>query len=222
MKSKKSIKEQGIVRTQDKLRKLVNELHDQATQSVTPRYPMILVFALPKASMQGRIYLPDQQNKPIHEGIVLRTYNPFYRHLRITRGVEGTEGSGISEELKVLVEPSVKVGDHVIFPHASGIPVMHMNMNQHSGLSSHGDFRLIRDDITEQGGMLYGGIMGVLEYTTDDLKEELKKVILNNRISNKATTIDIPKESELKVVQAITDHFILLDRALRPRTTSGA
>lgn len=69
-----------------------------------PLYPWVLVRVLPRTQKQGSIYLPEKQNKPTIEGIVLRTYPDTVRE-RKPRSC------------------AVKTGDQVTFPHYEGLPI---------------------------------------------------------------------------------------------------
>lgn len=217
MKSRKSIKEQSIVRVQDQLKKLVDEMARSADVTVTPRAPLVLVYALPKGSAQGLIILPDQQNKPIHEGIVLKVYKPYYKAIMRAEEI-GTPHKADDIQEMIEICPSVEVGDHVLFPHASGVPCWPLNKNEVSGLSTHGDFRFIRDDITEPGGMLYGGIIGVIERSTNDVRKELMRILKRRQDSFLS---DQDPKMLVKLVNELQDNFVIIDRTLRPLTTSG-
>lgn len=72
-----------------------------------PMYPAVVVRVLPKEHMSGSLWLPDTaQNKPVYEGIVIRSYPP--KRTKLDSGKYITLESGL--------EP----GDHILFPHWSG------------------------------------------------------------------------------------------------------
>jgi co-chaperonin GroES (HSP10) len=111
---------------EEQLQKLVKELYDEYDRVVTPIYPRIFIRVLPKETTYGSIVLPDhQQNKVQWEGMVLATYESFWRKL-----IDSTESRfrrdriiiTTENEKRVLIESSVKPGDHILFPYHVGIP----------------------------------------------------------------------------------------------------
>jgi co-chaperonin GroES (HSP10) len=157
------------------LRAVVAEEFKNRNVEIEPLFPRVLVRVLPKEqTSRGGIVLPagsgmSMQNKPTHEGVVLKTYKPFWNRYRrfeewmITRSPEVL----LNEDGKVKAiwqECSVQPGDHVLFPHMDfGItPVWPLDDGK-------GEFRLVEE----------GVIKGRVEYketsTKDWLEEFLKE-----------------------------------------------
>lgn len=80
--------------------------YEEKNRKFTPLYPWVFVRVLPKEqTMKSGIILPAiEQNKTVHEAIVLAVWQPKY--------VKGNQ----------LVS-SFSPGDHVLLPHWAGLPV---------------------------------------------------------------------------------------------------
>ncbi len=114
----------------DRLRELATKEFEERHIEIEPMFPRILVRVLPKEQVsRGGIVLTDhEQNKPVHEGIVLRTYKPFWQVIRrkmedwmVTKSPEVhlDENENVK---RIWQECCVQPGDHVLFPHmAQGI-----------------------------------------------------------------------------------------------------
>lgn len=148
MPKKAAAKEQTLQEIKDELKGYVEKLYANARFHVKPSFPFVLVRVLEREKKIGRIITPEVQKKTTIEGIVLDVFKPFHRTLRLASDVDQFETA-------ILVEASVKVGDHILFPHYEGVPVPVDDYN--------GDFRLVP---AEYGfyGKERNGILGVLEY----------------------------------------------------------
>lgn len=106
---------------------LALKAYELKNRKFTPLYPWVFVRVLPKEQIQNGIILPAiEQNKTIHEGIILATWQKTPR---------------------VAHECELKVGDHGAFPHWAGIPV--------AGFSAK-HYRVIRSEDwveNQQGGI---------------------------------------------------------------------
>ena len=148
----------------DSLRELVTKEFLERHIEVEPMFPRILVRVLPKEQVsRGGIVLTDhEQNKPVHEGIVLRTYKPFWQVIRrkmedwmVTKSPEVhlDENENVK---RIWQECEVQPGDHVLFPHmAQGItPVWPLD----GGI---GQYRLIEE----------GHVLSRLEYQEKSIRD---------------------------------------------------
>lgn len=128
----------------------MQRIYDGAAQRWVPRYPWVLVRVLKRAhQLPSGIWLPDRQNKTVHEGIVLRTWNAFKNKK--------------NAEKKSLLAP----GQHVVFSHYAGLPLQGMNEER---------YRIVRE---EEWGVESGGIMAELDYEGREQRagEKLKKLL---------------------------------------------
>lgn len=108
---------------------LAQELYASHERAFLPLYPWVFVRVLKKdQTYKGLLHLPEtDQNKTIHEGIVLGTWEPCRR----------------SEWRESQLYP----GAHVLFPHWAGLPI--------AGYSTE-RYRVIREEEwkeNEQGGL---------------------------------------------------------------------
>lgn len=117
-------------------------MDDQTLRNLTPRYPLLLVELLPRSSKSSSgIIMPDDTNKPVHEGVVLRTWTPwdkpvdslrFKDHghiewLATQHGQPESAWQSIAAAAKELIaatknmfrwtESALKQGDVILFPH---------------------------------------------------------------------------------------------------------
>jgi len=102
--------------------------------------PNVMVRVLPKDMYQGRIYIPDvkESNKPIYEGIVIKTWNP--REIPTRYGTR-------------TLTSELKFGEHVLFPHFSGQPIPGMNEDK---------YRAVPEAQLKTGQFLFGNDTGVI------------------------------------------------------------
>jgi co-chaperonin GroES (HSP10) len=103
-----------------------------------PMYPWVIVRVCNKEQKKGEIWLPNSdQNKTIHEGIVLSTWPPCTRV--------------IDDRTEMLVS-ELRRGDHVLFSHFAGVPI--------EGRGS--GYRFVKE--RDWGIDKEGGIMATVEY----------------------------------------------------------
>src|SRR5882724_2341549 len=98
-----------IIEEKEELQAVVNKYYENREIDLTPSYPYALVRVLPRSQLvRGRIWTPDKASKPIHEGIVLATFKPFWKQLRYNAKIHTTsEGEGEAEYTEtMLVEAS--------------------------------------------------------------------------------------------------------------------
>jgi co-chaperonin GroES (HSP10) len=192
------------MKEENELNELVTKLYLDHEKTVTPLFPKVLVRLLPKEhrTKQG-LWLPESsQNKPVHEGIVLETYKPFWHDVWQSREsyVKITSPALLDEEehlQAIWQECAVKTGDHVVFPHmALGItPVWPLD-------DGRGDYRLVPE----------GEILGKISYEVLTAEETLAELLDDTEYSSWE-----PKDWANWIAQ----HFDLLRKALTSVTMSG-
>lgn len=108
----------------DPLAELATKELQEKEIDVEPLFPRILVRLVPKEQTKGGILLPggNQQNKPVHEGIVLKTYKPFWNKYRrmedwmIVKSPQVLTDEHFGEVKAIWQECEVVPGDHILFP----------------------------------------------------------------------------------------------------------
>jgi co-chaperonin GroES (HSP10) len=88
---------------------LINQQYQESAVSILPLFPWVLLRVCKKEQERNGIWLPDSiQNKTLHEGIVLSTWQPCQR-------IQNGHTINLSSELQR--------GDHVLFSHFAGVPL---------------------------------------------------------------------------------------------------
>lgn len=149
----------------EKLRELVAELHKECGVEIEPSFPRVLVRLLPREQKtRSGLYLPEEhQNKPTHEGIVLKVYKPFWQSVfKADDWLKVRSRQALLDEKgrvkAIWQEAQVKPGDHILFPFAAfGImPVWPLDDGK-------GDYRLVPE----------GEILAVLDYKKQTTRDWL-------------------------------------------------
>lgn len=160
-----------------------------------PRFPWVLVRVLPKDGLyHNLIQLPEKQNKVSWEGIVLSTWQPFSQRLYTSQG-----------HSYVAKASALNAGDHVLFPHWSGLPIPGYDDKE---------YRMVKEEGWTKDGD--GGIYATLEYDASASLEQFGKEFHT-----------IPNEDEYyrrgagDMLDAIRQRYILVDRRQRAVTLSG-
>jgi co-chaperonin GroES (HSP10) len=169
---------------------LMAELYGR-NRKLTPMYPWVFVRTLPKEQKIGSIYTPDSgQNKTVHEGIVLAVWKPFEQR-KIVGG----------KEVAVPMASNLHPGDHVLFAHWAGLPVV--------GYSAK-NYRIVK----EEGWTAdkEGGIFATVEYNDSRPAAKLEQ-LLERVLSDWFETEEI--------VEEIEKQFLLVDRDGHSVTLSG-
>lgn len=139
------------------LSKVCQRLYEVAVggRLLQPMHPYILVRVLPKEhKTEAGIWLADTaQNKPVYEGIVLATWQPWEEEA--TWVLEGK-----SRKVTKKHVCSVQVGDRVMFPHFEGL-----SMNEYLDDKY---YRLIRES-SNQYQLPYCSVAGRVSYKGDAL-----------------------------------------------------
>jgi len=121
-------------------------MNNDELRQLIPNYPRIVIERLPRTQEVGGIVLTDDNNKPLHEGIVIRTWEPWTKQISASTLDVKDETALISsiehdlwanddnlihyrDGVKLCLEhlgrikksvrmmSTVKPGDHVVFPH---------------------------------------------------------------------------------------------------------
>jgi len=181
-----------------KIDELCQELYEANTM-FTPLYPWVFVLVCQKAQQVGGIYLPETQNKPMHEGIVLSTWKDkvFEKRVATSDGKHATRFETKRSEMMV--------GDHVVFHHSAGQQAWGYDLAR---------FRVVMEcdwDMQTYGG----GIVGRIEYTDAKTKPiNLLREMLDKYIGLTQYELD-------DLSQKVEERFIVVDREAGSVTLSG-
>jgi co-chaperonin GroES (HSP10) len=122
----------ATVLSKSKITEMVQQAYIDSERIIEPMAPFILIRVLPRATVSsGGILLPEKQNKPNAEAVVLAVYKPYWEK------VDKIDEGGKRFDISVWNECDVHVGDHIIFPHHCGLPDSFLDEKE---------YRLIRED----------------------------------------------------------------------------
>src|ERR1035437_9923120 len=111
---------------------LVQRVYAETERIIQPLKPFILVRTLPRSTVTaGGILMPEKQNKPNIEAVVLAVYEPYWEI------VDKVSEDGKHSDISVYNECDIKVGDHIIMPHFVGLPDSFLDERE---------YRLIKED----------------------------------------------------------------------------
>lgn len=172
---------------------LVEKVYIATERWIQPTKPFILIRTLPRATVSaGGILLPQKQNKPNIEAVVLAVYEPFWEYAKSKR-----RGDGHVEDISVLHECDIKVGDHIILPHHVGLPDSFLDERE---------YRLIKED----------DAVAVLHYRE---KGELRRMVREDILEA------IEQSSSAKLVEIALDavfaNYDVVPKVMGCKTTSG-
>jgi hypothetical protein len=178
------------------LRETTQKIYQISGRTLIPLYPYVLLRMLNKTqNYHGILTLPESnQNKTVHEGIILCTWRP--RRVEQTRIYKDDRG----EFTRAVIERShLNPGDHVLIPHWVGIPAYGLDPLR---------YRFVKEkdwDITKDGGVL-----AVVEYDEPDDTpfQKLLKILGNDT-------------EGILLARKIQDEFLLVDRSRGSVTLSG-
>jgi len=183
-----------------KLAGYVTELYEKCGVNVEPLHPKVLVRVLPREQKVGSLFIPEgrQQNKPTLEGVVLKTWRPFYQKIYLDEvGWVTDENANKEAVYSQLVKSELEPGDHVLFPHIEyGItPIWNLDEGK-------GDYRMVPEQ----------HIMGKLEYQ-DVRKRDWLRQLLEERDG---------QLSDEELSDYILKHADIFRRDIVSMTMSGA
>ncbi len=192
--------------TKEKLAELVTKLYQESDVTIKPTFPRLLVRLLPREQQtKGGIYLPEgeKQNKPVHEGVVLDTYEPFWQSVSKTAEWEKLKSHHVVMDehdvvRKVWQECAVKIGDHVTFAHmAFGItPVWPLD----GGV---GEYRLVPE----------GEIQATLRYEDVPARTWLERTISDYE--------NHPQPDSVQLSDYLMNRANIIRKDLKAKTVSG-
>ena len=205
----------------DRINLLVQDLYAQH-RSVLPMHPWVLVYVLPREQKLGKLFLPGSQQKVTLEGIVLSTWAQWTEE-------RGFRENGVEKTRIVVHKSELSIGDHVLFPHWSGLPIPGMDETK---------FRVVKElgwSKNEEGG-----IYGLVEYSEPDTSTNAK---LRELLADALPTAELaawdprfirvtayPSPSELAeesqalvglVAAKLEEQFLLVDRTRAGATLSA-
>ncbi len=167
------IKENKLRDMENKLAELCEDIYLLNTNGkrIIPLHPWILVRVLPKEHKTASgLFLPGNvANKPVYEGIVLETWQP-YTETR-TKGTVMRDYFSVPVSETIIIEHTcdLKRGDRVLFPHYEGQPLPDFLDDKY--------YRMIREG-SDQNKTPYCSVYGTIDYQGDGEKvKELKKVM---------------------------------------------
>jgi co-chaperonin GroES (HSP10) len=133
---------------------LVERMYADTERWLQPLKPFILVRTLPRSTVTaGGVLMPEKQNKPNIEAVVLAVYKPYWEK------VDKVSEDGKRFDISVFNECDIKVGDHIVMPHHVGLPDSFLDERE---------YRLIKED----------DAVAVLHYREKGwLKEQLMQLV---------------------------------------------
>jgi co-chaperonin GroES (HSP10) len=181
------------------------ELYASTCRTIQPTKGWVLIRVLEREQVtQSGIIVPGiEQNKPLHEGIVLATWEPWIEE----RTMQDEDGKKLT---KVIQHKSdLKPGDHVLIDHWCGVPV-----EGDSKINT--KFRLVKEEPDPN----LGSVKAVVEYTDKDNRphEILSEMLWE--IDPHGQVTDFERLCRL-VAAKISDKFLLVDRDMQSVTLSG-
>lgn len=115
-------------KTKQQLTAYVEQVYAATERIYEPMPPFLLVRTLPRSTITaGGIILPEKQNKPNIEAIVVAVYKPFWE-----KAFDAND-----RDVSVWNECDLKVGDHIVMPHHVGLPDNFLDERE---------YRFIRED----------------------------------------------------------------------------
>jgi co-chaperonin GroES (HSP10) len=188
---------------------LAQELYATSKRCFTPVYPWVFVRVLPKEQITaGGIVLPmHDQNKTVHEGIVLAIWKPV-EHVATELNKDGVDwrSSQTRDYRRRPVQSDLKAGDHVLFQHWAGIPVEGFSEKR---------YRVVKDLDWRPDGE--GGIFATVEYM-----EGAKRAVTRlHTILSEANSDDAEAGGIEDLVTRINSEFMLVERGGYSVTLSG-
>lgn len=145
-------------KTKEQMTKLVEKAYKETGRVIQPMPPFIFIRTLPRSTItDSGLILPQKQNKPNIEAVVLAVYKPFWEKVQTS-----TREDGKTEDVSVYNECDLKVGDHIVFAHYVGMPDSFLDERE---------YRVIRED----------DAVATLQYREKDwLQKELYALVDSN------------------------------------------
>jgi co-chaperonin GroES (HSP10) len=186
---------------------LVQRLYAQH-RSIQPRPPWCLVYVLPREQKIGSLFIPGKHHKVSLEGIVLATWNDWTEE-------KGFIENGVQKTRVVVHQSQLNRGDHVVFPHWSGLPLPGMDEKY---------FRIVKElgwSRNEEGGV-FATIEHDEPYTTPQAKlRDIIEDALGWGLGKLSLEIKNMDELPGIVAAKIEQQFMLVDRTRSSVTISA-
>jgi co-chaperonin GroES (HSP10) len=192
---------------ENEIDELARAAYLQHHRTFTPMHPWCFVRVLPKEQqLESGLILPAiEQNKTIHEGIILATWLPFNEE-RTTRDKDGKILTKVFQK-----QSQFKPGDHVLFPHWAGLPI--------AGFSDK-HYRVIKEEDWKQNDE--GGIFAIVDYLDKQSSPtSILRDVLGFSLDDWNRDFASIHEFVSLVAAKIEDRFLLVDRDRQSVTLSG-
>jgi co-chaperonin GroES (HSP10) len=186
---------QKEAKTKQQLTEWIQKVYEETERFIQPLKPFMLIRTLPRSTITaGGILMPEKQNKPNIEAVVLAVYKPYWEH--------ATDAQG--GDISVYNECDVKVGDHIILPHFVGQPDTFLDEREH---------RLIRED----------DAIATLHYREKgELKAHVMAVIANKVVEDVLVVGKSDLHAALDaMIQGLFEEFDIVPKTIYSRITSG-
>ena len=203
-------KKRMITDVNDELQALVDKLYTEAPKRIHPMFPYVLVRELPRHRQAGRIFMPGDSNKVLHEGIVLDVFTSFWKAVDKKK-----IGDPEIEGMFVFVESPVRKGDHVLYQMYEGIPIEHVLFN--SPYFKSRDYVLVSADPVGGGR---NGIVGVVEGCEDTKKALIEALIPSGECP--WFLMNLGEDEVGAIADMLLDRFIITHEDQNSATFSGA
>ena len=188
-------------RTKAEMTEWVERVYKATEREIQPMPPFIFIRTLPRSTISsGGIYMPDKQNKPNIEAVVLKVYEPYWEVVE-----SRTREDGKTEDISVWNECDVEVGDHIILPHHVGLPDSFLDAKE---------YRLIRED--DAIARLHYWEKGTLR---EMVLETVRGSIMKPRSLGHST--DSAGTMFGQAVDAILENFDIIPKEMASKTLSG-
>ncbi len=196
---------------EEKLNALALDLYRSSGRCFTPVFPWVFVRVLPKEQITpGGVVMPhSDQNKTVHEGIVLATWAPIkvVPKPRRTDDDHHWAASVSTAYAPITQESDLKPGDHVLFPHWAGLPIEGFSEKR---------YRVVKE--TAWRADTDGGIFAQVEYTGTEER-------VHNQLSALLPSVREGNGGQLGLndilMRKIEEKFVLIERGGYSVTLSG-
>ena len=176
---------------------LVERMYAETERYLQPLKPFIFVRTLPRSTVTaGGVLMPEKQNKPNIEAVVLAVYEPYVEKVFERAFIENV--GWVDRDISVFNECDIKVGDHIIMPHFVGLPDSFLDERE---------YRLIKED----------DATAVLHYRE---KGELRQIVKDGMLQALSTS-DGNNSILDDYLDALFVHFDVVPKEIQSRTTSG-
>lgn len=194
---------------EQELDRLAAELFRNHESQFIPRRPWVLVRVLPREHYyMNRILLPNtkSQNKPVHEGIVLQTWEPYTtQKTRHHNNYDFGVGVICIDDVVTVHTSEFVAGDHVCYPHWAGQPIPGWDERY---------YLCVPEQVNEDVGIDASRcILGKLNYPKESVSDQLALIM--------ARAILIEDKPLETITATILEQFDVIPKNQSGKTTSG-